>query len=153
MSLTIITIIAAGGLFVLVYLNWRSETRMTRGSEEQRYSAAQRAAEINTVATLAATLMAGILANEKRYEELRALEEKRESHVLAQLHEIAEAAGESRKPAEWAVSSDDPALKIMDETIRGATVFAPAGRKKVLKLAWATFEEVKSGVGRDAWAS
>lgn len=32
----------------------------------------------------------------------------------------------------------------MEESIRGGSVFSFEGRKKVLKLAWSTFEEVKA---------
>jgi hypothetical protein len=100
------------------------------------------------VATMAATLMAGILANQKRYEELRELEDRRVDHILGQGHEILEAVRESREAAEWVVSSDDTMLKIMEESIDSASVFSSEGRKKVLKLAWNTFQEVKAGVGK-----
>jgi hypothetical protein len=86
--------------------------------------------------------MAGMLANPKRYEELMGLEDRRVDHVLTQNHEMVEAAQESREPAEWVV--DDSMLRITEESIRGGSVFSFEGRKKVLKLAWSTLEEVRA---------
>ena len=138
MTLILLAMIGIFGLFVLVY----GEMRVARATDEKKHSVGQQTAEVHTVATMAATLMAGMLANPKRYEELMGLEDRRVDHVLRQNHEMVEAAQESREPAEWVV--DDSMLRITEESIRGGSVFSFEGRKKVLKLAWSTLEEVRA---------
>lgn len=73
-------------------------------------------AEVHTVGIMAATLMSGLLANAKRYEERAALKDK--------------------------TYGDEEMEKIMAESLQETNLFSYEGRRKVIGIAWETFREV-----------
>ena len=101
------------------------------------------AVECHAVGIMAATLIAGTLANPQRLEELKALGDKHGESISAQIHEICNHAGEGRELDHELMKMLEALQKEYQQAVHNADVFTWDGRKKLIELALDTYSAAK----------